>query len=141
MSGEEEFQLCPNCKVGRLQLTGLATTSSDPQTNRVTDDLRGYKCDSCGYSEGGQAKVVAVNEQEAIRESTNTTTITSSPAATTAAVQSAAEAVETAAEEEEEEEGKEEEGKERLIKLRDTGDDNEMVAVREEEKEDTEEDL
>jgi hypothetical protein len=132
MSGEEEFQLCPNCKVGRLQLTGLATTSSDPQTNRVTDDLRGYKCDSCGYSEGGQAKVVAVNEQEAIRESTNTTTITSSPAATTSAAQAVAEAAETA---------EEEEGKERLIKLRDTGDDNEMVAVREEEKEDTEEDL
>ena len=132
MAGEEEFQLCPNCKVGRLRLTGLAATSSDPQTNRVTNDLRGYKCDSCGYSEGGQAKVVAVNEQEAIRESTNTTTITSSPAATTAAAQAAAEAAETA---------EEEEGKERLIKLRDTGDDNEMVAVREEEKEDTEEDL
>ena len=132
MAGEEEFQLCPNCKVGRLRLTGLAATSSDPQTNRVTNDLRGYKCDSCGYSEGGQAKVVAVNEQEAIRESTNTATITSSPAATTAAAQAAAEAAETAAEEE---------GKERLIKLRDTGDDNEMVAVREEEKEDTEEDL
>jgi hypothetical protein len=131
MAGEEEFQLCPNCKVGRLRLTGLAATSSDPQTNRVTNDLRGYKCDSCSYSEGGQAKVVAVNEQEAIRESTNTTTTTSSPAATTAAAQ-AAEAEETAAEEE---------GKERLIKLRDTGDDNEMVAVREEEKEDTEEDL
>lgn len=129
MAGEEEFQLCPNCKVGRLRLTGLAATSSDSQTNRVTNDLRGYKCDSCGYSEGGQAKVVATNEQEAIRESTNTTTITSSPAATTAAAQAAAE---TAAEEE---------GKERLIKLRDTGDDNEMVAVREEEKEDTEEDL
>jgi hypothetical protein len=129
MAGEEEFQLCPNCKVGRLRLTGLAATSSDPQTNRVTNDLRGYKCDSCGYSEGGQAKVVAVNEQEAIRESTNTTTITSSPAATTAAAQAAAEAAE------------EEEGKVRLIKLRDTGDDNEMVAVREEEKEDTEEDL
>ena len=129
MAGEEEFQLCPNCKVGRLRLTGLAATSTDPQTNRVTNDLRGYKCDSCGYSEGGQAKVIAVNEQEAIRESTNTTTITSSPAATTAAAQAAAE---TAAEEE---------GKERLIKLRDTGDDNEMVAVREEEKEDTEEDL
>ena len=128
MAGEEEFQLCPNCKVGRLRLTGLAATSSDPQTNRVTNDLRGYKCDSCGYSEGGQAKVVAVNEQEAIRESTNTTTITSSPAATTAAAQAAA-AAGTAAEEE---------GKERLIKLRDTGDDNEMVAVREEEKEDTE---
>lgn len=129
MAGEEEFQLCPNCKVGRLRLTGLAATSSDPQTNRVTNDLRGYKCDSCGYSEGGQARVVAVNEQEAIRESTNTTTITSSPAATTAAAQAAAEAAE------------EEEGKVRLIKLRDTGDDNEMVAVREEEKEDTEEDL
>jgi predicted nucleic-acid-binding Zn-ribbon protein len=134
MAGEEEFQLCPNCKVGRLLLTGLAATSSDPQTNRVTNDLRGYKCDSCGYSEAGQAKVVAVNEQEAIRESTNTATITSSPVATTAAAQ-AAEATEAAAEEEE---GG---GKERLIKLRDTGDDNEMVAVREEEKEDTEEDL
>jgi hypothetical protein len=132
MAGEEEFQLCPNCKVGLLRLTGLTVTSSDPQTNRVTNDLKGYKCDSCGYSEGGQAKVVAVNEQEVIRESTNTTTITSSPAATTAAAQAAADAAETAAEEE---------GKERLIKLRDTGDDNEMVAVREEEKEDTEEDL
>jgi hypothetical protein len=124
MAGEEEFQLCPNCKVGRLRLTGLAASSSDLQTNRVTNDLRGYKCDSCGYSEGGQAKVVATNEQEAIGESTNTTTIITSPAATTAAAQAA-----------------EEEGKERLIKLRDTGDDNEMVAVREEEKEDTEEDL
>lgn len=128
MAGEEEFQLCSNCKVGRLGLTGLAATSSDPQTNRVTNDLRGYKCDSCGYSEGGQAKVVAVNEQEAIRESTNTATITSSPATTTAAAQAVAEAAETSAEEEE--------GKERLIKLRDTGDDNEMVAVKEEEKED-----
>ena len=132
MARGEEVQLCPNCKVVRLQPTGVAVTSSDPQTNRVTNDLRGYKCDSCGYSEGGQAKVVAVNEQEAIRESTNTTTMTSSPAATTAAAQAVAEAAETAAEEE---------GKERLIKLRDTGDDNEMVAVREEEKEDTEEDL
>ena len=131
MARGEEVQLCPNCKVVRLQPTGVAVTSSDPQTNRVTNDLRGYKCDSCGYPEGGQAKVVAVNEQEAIRESTNTTTITSSPAATTAAAQTA-EAAETAAEEE---------GKERLIKLRDTGDDNEMVAIREEEKEDTEEDL
>jgi hypothetical protein len=34
--------------------------------------------------------------------------------------------------------GSEEGKKERLIKLRDTGDDNEMVAVREEEKEDKE---
>jgi len=58
----------------------------------VTNDL-GYKCDSCGYPEGGQAKVVAANEQAAISETTNTTTTTSSPAATTAAVQSAVEAV------------------------------------------------
>src|SRR3712207_905533 len=92
MSGEEEFQLCPNCKVGRLRPTGLAAISSDPQTNRVTNDL-GYKCDRCGYPEGGQAKVIAANEQAAISESTDTTTTTSSPAATTAAVQSAVEAV------------------------------------------------
>jgi len=92
MAGEEEVQLCPNCKVGRLQTTGLAAISRDSQTNRVTNDL-GYKCDSCGYPEGGQAKVVAANEQAAISESTNTTTTTSSTAATTAAVQSAVEAV------------------------------------------------
>ena len=71
MSGEE-FQLCPNCKVGRLRPTGLAATSSDPQTNRGTNDLRGYKCDSCGYPEGGQAKAVAVKEQVGIGESVNT---------------------------------------------------------------------
>ena len=98
MAGEEEFQLCPNCKAGRLRPTGLATTSAEPQTDRVTNDLRGYKCDNCGYPEGGQAKVVAANEQAAISESTNTTT--SSPAATTAAAQAAAEATEAAAEEE-----------------------------------------
>ena len=111
MAGEEEFQLCPNCKAGRLRPTGLAATSADPQTNRVTDDLRGYKCDNCGYPEGGQAKVVAVNEQAAISESTNTTTTTSSPAATTAAVQSAVEAVGAAVEEDKdkEKEGTEEE--------------------------------
>ena len=97
MAGEEEFQLCPNCKAGRLRPTGLAATGSDPQTNRVTNDLRGYKCDSCGYPEGGQAKVVAANEQAAISESMNTTT-TSSPEATTAAVQSAVEAVGAAVE-------------------------------------------
>jgi predicted nucleic-acid-binding Zn-ribbon protein len=100
MAGEEEeFQLCPNCKVGRLRPTELAATSSDPQTNRVANNFRDYKCDSCGYQEGGQAKVVAANEQAAISESTNTTTTTSSPAATTAAVQSAIEAVGAAAEE------------------------------------------
>src|SRR3712207_8283518 len=93
MSGEEEFQLCPNCKVGRLRPTGLAATSSNRQTDRVTNDL-GYKCDSCGYPEGDQAKEAAANEQAAISESTNITTTTNNPAATTAAVQSAVEAVE-----------------------------------------------
>jgi hypothetical protein len=99
MAGEEEeFQLCPNCKAGRLRPTGLAATSRDSQTNRVTNDFRGYKCDSCGYPKGGQAKVVAANEQAVISESTNNTT-TSSPAVTMAAVQSAVEAVGTAVEE------------------------------------------
>jgi hypothetical protein len=113
MSGEEEeFQLCPNCKVGRLRPIGLAATSADPQTNRVTNDFRGYyKCDSCGYPKGGQAKVVAANEQAVISESTNNTT-TSSPAVTTAAVQSAVEAVGVAVEEDidKEKEGSEKEG-------------------------------
>jgi predicted nucleic-acid-binding Zn-ribbon protein len=108
---EEEFQLCPNCKVGRMRPTELAVTSSDPQTNRVANNFRGYKCDSCGYPEGVQAKVVAANEQAAISESTDTTTTTSSPAATTAAVQSAIEAV-GAAEEEDTDKGKEGTGEE-----------------------------
>jgi hypothetical protein len=124
MSGEEEFQLCPNCKVGRLRLTGLAATSADPQTNRGANDLRGYKCDSCGYPEGSQAKVVAANEQAVISESTNTTTTTSSPAATTAAVQSAVEAVEAAVVEDKEKgkEGTEEEAS--YITSSPTGDSN-----------------
>jgi hypothetical protein len=109
MAGEEEFQLCPNCKVGLLRPAGLAARSSDPQTNRATNDFWGYKCDSCGYPEGSQAKVVAANEQAAISESTNTTT-TTSPAATTAAVQSAVEAVGTAVEEDKDK-GKERSGK------------------------------
>jgi len=111
MAGEEEeFQLCPNCKVGRLRPTGLAATSADPQTNRVTNDFRGYKCESCGYSKGGQAKVVAANEQAVISEATNNTT-TSSPAVATAAVQSAVEAAGMAVEEDIDKE-KEESGKE-----------------------------
>ena len=71
MAGEEEVQLCPKCKVGRLQPTGLAATSSDPQTNQVTKDLRGYKCDNCGYSKSGETKVSQANEQIDISESAN----------------------------------------------------------------------
>jgi predicted nucleic-acid-binding Zn-ribbon protein len=71
MAGEEEFQLCPKCKFGRLQAIGAAATRSDPQTNRVTTDLRGYKCDNCGYSESGEDKVSQANEQVDLSESAN----------------------------------------------------------------------
>ena len=71
----EEFGTCPKCGVGKMKPTGGAAsaTSADPDTNRLTGDYyQEYKCDSCGYPEGGQAKAVAVNEQEGIGESVNT---------------------------------------------------------------------
>ncbi|MDQ3887978.1 MAG: hypothetical protein M3251_01760 [Thermoproteota archaeon] len=71
----EEFDACPKCGVGKMKPTGGATsaTSADPDTNRLTGDYyQEYKCDSCGYPEGGQAKAVQVNEQEGIGESMNT---------------------------------------------------------------------
>ena len=71
----EEFDTCPRCGVGKMKPTGGAAsaTSADPDTNRLTgDSYQEYKCDSCGYPEGGQAKAVAVNEQEGIGESVNT---------------------------------------------------------------------
>jgi hypothetical protein len=68
MAGEEEVQLCPNCKVGRLQPTGVAATSADPQTNRVINEPRGYKCDNCNYPESGEAKVWQANEEEDLSE-------------------------------------------------------------------------
>ena len=92
----EEFDTCPKCGVGKMKPIGGAAsaTSADPDTNRLTgDSYQEYKCDNCGYPEGGQAKAVQVRrEQEAISESTNTST--SSPAATKASVEAAAEAVE-----------------------------------------------
>jgi hypothetical protein len=104
----EEFDLCPKCGVGKMKPTGGAAsaTSADPDTNRLTGgSYQEYKCDSCGYPEGGQTKAVPVSdEQKAISESTNTST--SSPAATAASVQAAVESAEdAAAAEEEEEEG------------------------------------
>jgi predicted nucleic-acid-binding Zn-ribbon protein len=71
----EEFDTCPKCGVGKMKPTGGAAsaTSADPDTNRLTGDYyQEYKCDSCGYPEGGQAKAVQVNEQEGIAESMNT---------------------------------------------------------------------
>ena len=49
-----------------------SATNTDREKNRVTGDYREYKCDSCGYPEGGQAKVVQVSEKERIVESLNT---------------------------------------------------------------------
>ncbi len=71
----EEFDTCPKCGVGKMKPTGGATsaTSADPDTNRLTgDSYQEYKCDNCGYPEGGQAKAVQANEQEGIigKEST-----------------------------------------------------------------------
>jgi hypothetical protein len=88
-----EFDTCPKCGVGKMKPTGGAAsaTSADPDTNRLTgDSYQEYKCYNCGHPQEGYAKVVAVNEQEAISEATNTTT-TCSPAATAAAQESAEE--------------------------------------------------
>jgi hypothetical protein len=78
----EEFDTCPKCGVGKMKPTGGAAsaTSADPDTNRLTgDSYQEYKCDSCGYPEGGQAKAVQVNEQEGIvGESMNTSSNTDS---------------------------------------------------------------
>ncbi len=79
---KEEFDTCPKCGVGKMKPTGGAAsaTSADPDTNRLTGDFyREYKCDICGYPEGGQAKLVQVNEQgeivgEGQTASTTTTT-------------------------------------------------------------------
>jgi predicted nucleic-acid-binding Zn-ribbon protein len=78
----EEFDTCPKCGVGKMKPTGggASATSADPDTNRVTgESYQEYKCDSCGYPEGGQAKAVQVNEQEGIvGESMNTSSNTDS---------------------------------------------------------------
>ena len=74
MAREEEFETCPKCGVGKMKPIGGAAsaTSTDPDTNRLTGDYYPeYKCGSCGYPEGGQAKAVAVNEQEGIGKSVN----------------------------------------------------------------------
>jgi hypothetical protein len=99
-----EFDKSPQCGIGTLRPTGGTAKMTDPDTGTATADYSEYKCDNCGYPQGGKAKAVAANEQAAISESTNTPT-TSSPAAITAAVQSAVEAVGTT--EEDKDKGKE----------------------------------
>ena len=73
MAGEEEFQLCPNCKAGRLRPTGLTTTSADPQTNRVTNNLGATSATTAVTPKAAKPKWRGPNEQAAISESTNTT--------------------------------------------------------------------
>ena len=72
----KDFDTCPKCGTGKMKPTGGATsaTSADPDTNRLTNDYyQEYKCDSCGYPEGGQAKAVKVSdEKEEMGESVNT---------------------------------------------------------------------
>jgi hypothetical protein len=72
----KDFDTCPKCGTGKMKPTGGATsaTSADPDTNRLTSDYyQEYKCDSCGYPEGGQAKAVQVSdEKEEMGESMNT---------------------------------------------------------------------
>jgi hypothetical protein len=42
----------------------ISDTSADPDKNRLTgDSYQEYKCDSCGYPEGGQAKAVQVSDE------------------------------------------------------------------------------
>jgi predicted nucleic-acid-binding Zn-ribbon protein len=63
----EEFDTCPKCGMGKMKPTGgaISTTSADPDTNRLTgDSYQEYKCDSCGYPEGGQAKAVQVSDEQ-----------------------------------------------------------------------------
>ena len=71
----KNFDTCPKCGTGKMKPTGGATsaTSADPDTNRLTSDsYQEYKCDSCGYPEGGQAKAVQVSdEKEGMEESVN----------------------------------------------------------------------
>ena len=72
----KDFDTCPKCGTGKMKPTGGATsaTSADPDTNRLTSDYyQEYKCDSCGYPEGGQPKAVQVNEQEGIVEQSRNT--------------------------------------------------------------------
>jgi predicted RNA-binding Zn-ribbon protein involved in translation (DUF1610 family) len=72
----KEFDTCPKCGIGKMKPTGGAAseTSADPDTNRLTGNTyQEYKCDSCGYPEGGQPKAVQVSdEKEGIGESMNT---------------------------------------------------------------------
>ncbi len=54
--------VCPECGVEKMKPTRGTAKISDPDTGTVTTDYQEYKCDNCGYPEGGHQKVVGVNE-------------------------------------------------------------------------------
>ena len=59
-----------------MVLYGSTTTlmkNKDRETNKVIDDHRGYKCDNCGYPEGGSQILGNVNEDQGLSEQTTTT--------------------------------------------------------------------
>jgi predicted nucleic-acid-binding Zn-ribbon protein len=60
---QTEFNNCPKCGIGKLKPTGGAAVRNDPQTSKETGFYREYKCNNCGYPEGGHAKVFGVNEK------------------------------------------------------------------------------
>jgi hypothetical protein len=66
---QAEFNDCPKCGIGKMKPIGRAVTSNDPNTGRETGFYREYKCDNCGYPEGGKAIVIGVNEQLNITDS------------------------------------------------------------------------
>jgi hypothetical protein len=59
---QTEFNTCTNCGIGKMKPTGGAAVSNDPNTGRETGFYREYKCDNCGFPEGGHQKVVGINE-------------------------------------------------------------------------------
>jgi YgiT-type zinc finger domain-containing protein len=71
----KEFENCPMCKSGKMVPHGSTTTLMKKvgETNKVIDDLRGYKCDSCGYPESGSQILGNVNENQGLSEETTTT--------------------------------------------------------------------
>lgn len=61
---EEKLQNCPRCRTGKLRPTGFVSTGRDAETGNVSNDIRGRKCNNCGYPAGdGQELIGTVNER------------------------------------------------------------------------------
>ncbi len=61
---QTEFDNCPRCRVGRMMAStiGGAALSNDSQTGKETSFGRDYKCDNCGFPDGGHQNILGVNE-------------------------------------------------------------------------------